>query len=149
MARIRWRHLDPWSNAFWDVGRLQREVNSLFDSVWPGRGERQAEFPAFNVWSKGDNVIVAAELPGVKPEEIDLAITQSVLTVKGERKAEEKGEKCAWHRQERRVGSFARSIELPEKVDAEKASASYCNGVLTVTLPKSADAKPKQIKVNG
>ena len=149
MALIRWRHLDPWAGASWDPGRLQREMNRLFDNVWPGQREHRGEFPAVNVWTKGDDVIVAAELPGMKAEDIDLTIAQTALTLKGERKPDDGGEESAYHRRERKSGPFVRSIELPEKVDADKAVASYEHGVLTVTLPKSPEAKPKQITVKG
>lgn len=149
MALIRWRHLDPWGQASWDLGRLQREMNRLFEGVWPGYREDPIEFPAVNVWTRGDDVIVAAELPGMKPEEVDLTITNKVLTIKGERKPLDGGKEGAYHRRERKFGPFARSIELPEKVDAEKATASCEHGILTVTLPKSAEAKARQITVKG
>jgi len=149
MARIRWRHLDPWSDVLWDTGRLQREMNRLFENVWPGQRRGEVEFPALNVWSKGDDLVVSAELPGIKAEEIELAVTQTALTIKGERAAPEEKEENTYHRRERKFGPFVRSIELPEKVDADKASASYDQGVLTITLPKAPEAKPKQISVNG
>ncbi|MEW6357746.1 MAG: Hsp20/alpha crystallin family protein [Planctomycetota bacterium] len=149
MARIRWRHLDPWSDVFWDMGRLQREMNRLFEGVWPGQRRADIEFPALNIWNKGDDIVVSAELPGVKADEIELSVTQNALTIKGERKAAEEKEGSAYHRRERKFGPFVRSIELPEKVDANMASASYENGVLTIALPKAPEAKPKQISVKG
>jgi len=149
MARIRWRHLNPWGDVVWDMGRLQREMNRLFENVWPGSGRQDAEFPTLNVWSKGDDIIVSAELPGIKADEVELAVTQNTLTIKGERKAGEDKEENTYHRRERKFGPFVRSIELPEKVDADKASASYEQGVLTISLPRAPEAKPKQISVNG
>jgi HSP20 family protein len=124
-------------------------VNALFENAWPGSRDRRIDYPPVNIWTKGDAVVVSAELPGLKPEGVDLSITRNTLTIKGERKADEPGDKATYHRQERLSGSFAKSVELPEQVDAENASASYEHGVLTVTLPKSPEAKPKQVTVKG
>jgi HSP20 family protein len=124
-------------------------MNALFENVWPRSGERRIDYPPVNIWAKDDDVVVSAELPGVKAEDLDLSITKSTLTIKGERKSDEPGEGVTVHRQERLSGSFAKTVKLPEQVDAEKASASYEHGVLTVTLPKSPEAKPKQITVKG
>ena len=147
MALVRWRHLDPWGRAFWDVGRLQREMNRLFDGVLPDYGRRTIEYPPVNVWTRGDDIVVAVEMPGLKPEDIDLSITQTALTIKGARPADTPDEKRTFHRQERLTGSFVKSVQLPDKVDADKAVAAYEHGILTVTLPKAPEAKPKQITV--
>lgn len=86
-------------------------------------------------------------MPGVKPEDIDITITGDTLTIKGEVKAEEKVEKANYIRRERRYGAFSRSLTLPTSVVAEKAKAEFENGVLTLTLPKAEEVKPKTIKV--
>ena len=138
MTTFRWPSgLDPWLG----FRGLQRELNRLLNLP------SSEGYPPVNVYDTEQAYVVEALLPGVEGKDIDLSITRSSLTVKGERQADEPGEKAACHRQERRVGSFVRSIELPEKVDADKASASYEHGVLTVTLPKAPEAKPKQITV--
>jgi HSP20 family protein len=92
-------------------------------------------------------VVVKTGVAGVKPEEIDITITGDVLTIKGETEAEEKVEKDNYIRQERRYGAFQRSVQLPGSLLTDKAQASFENGVLTLTIPKSEKSKPKTIKV--
>ncbi len=94
-----------------------------------------------------DSVIVKAALPGIKPDEVEVSVSDGVLTVKGETKAEEKSEGENYYRREIRYGAFARSIQLPAEVVDEKADAEFKDGVLTVTLPKVEEAHPKTIKV--
>jgi HSP20 family protein len=99
------------------------------------------------VYETADSVVVKTAVPGVKPEEIDITITGDVLTIKGETKTEEKVEKANYFRQERRYGAFQRSVELPGSLLTDKAKASFENGLLTLTIPKSEEVKPKTIKV--
>jgi HSP20 family protein len=94
-----------------------------------------------------DNLYVRAELPGVVPDEIEIAIKENNLVIKGERKITAEGEKISYHRREREAGSFRRIISLPTRVDSSKVTAACKNGVLTVTLPKAAEVKPRQIEV--
>jgi HSP20 family protein len=102
---------------------------------------------ALDVFEDADDVTVKASLPGISPQEVDIAITGDVLTIKGE-KSEEKEEKQGnWHLRERRYGAFQRSISLPAAVQADKADAVFENGVLTLTLPKVEEIKPKSIKI--
>ena len=105
------------------------------------------EFPPIIVSTSGDNVIVRVELPGVKTSDLDVQVLHDVLTIKGERKPIVDNTKATYLRKERNYGTFARSIMLPEKVDVEKVTASYKNGVLTMKLPKSAELKPKQVVI--
>jgi len=92
-------------------------------------------------------VVVKAVLPGVKAEEIDVSVNDGILTVKGEKKSETEAEGESYYRREIRYGAFSRSIPLPTAVDHEKADAEFVDGVLTITLPKAEEAKPKSIKV--
>ncbi len=94
-----------------------------------------------------DDIIVEADLPGLKSEDVDVSIAENTLTMKGEFKAEEEGERGNMHFRERRYGSFQRSIPLPTAIDANAAEAEFEDGVLKVVLPKAAETKPKQIKV--
>ena len=103
--------------------------------------------PAVDVVETKDEVIVKASVPGIKPDDIDIALTGDTLTIKGEAKAEEKTEGANTIRQERRYGAFQRSLSLPTTVVADKAKAEFENGVLTLTLPKAEEVKPKTIKV--
>ena len=93
--------------------------------------------------------MVRAALPGVKPDEIDISVSDGVLTIKGEHKEERKEEKESYYHREIRYGAFSRSIQLPCRVDHERAEAEFENGVLTVSLPKAEEVRPKTIKVRG
>ena len=104
------------------------------------------EYPALNVWEDDDTFTVEAELPGFKNEDVDISVMGGTLTVKGERKPEAPAG-GVWHRRERVFGSFSRIVELGRDVDADKVEASFRNGVLTVSLPKAAAAKPRRIEV--
>jgi HSP20 family protein len=140
-----WPALDRWSN-------LRDEINSLFESPLFSAPTRQAQLfngwtPALDLYQTNDDVVAVVELPGMRKEDIELQLHDGMLTISGERKAEAgNGDKAA--RSERFVGKFRRSISLPTRVDAGKVSATYKDGILTVTLPKAEEVKPKQIQVN-
>ena len=141
-----WRSLDRWSN-------LRDEMNSLFDAPLWANTMREAPLftgwtPALDLYQTNDDVVAMVELPGMRKEDIDLSMQDGILTISGERKEEgvAEGEKGA--RTERFVGKFRRSISLPTRVDAHKVNATYKDGILTVTMPKAEEVKPKQIQVN-
>jgi HSP20 family protein len=104
--------------------------------------------PALDVYEDKDNVYVKAELPGMKREDIDLSLHDGTLSISGERKTEEKRQDSEVYRSERFVGRFQRTVTLPTPVAADKVKAQYKDGILTVTLPKTEEAKPKHIDVN-
>ena len=106
-----------------------------------------AESLAVDMYETDDKVVVKTAVPGIESEDIDVSITGDVLTIKGETKAEEKVEKANYIRQERRYGAFSRSLSLPSMVVADKATAEFEDGVLTLTLPKAEEVKPKTIQV--
>ena len=91
--------------------------------------------------------MVKGALPGVRPDEVDISVIGDILTVKGETKSEEETKDESYHRRELRYGAFARSIPLPTRVNHDKAEATFENGVLTITLPKAEEVKPKSIKI--
>jgi len=103
--------------------------------------------PSLDVFEEKDTVVVKAEVPGMKKEDIDVSLAGDTLTVSGERKVEEQNKDAETYRSERYFGRFQRSITLPHAVDPNKIQASYRDGILTVTLPKSEEAKRKQIEV--
>jgi HSP20 family protein len=103
--------------------------------------------PAIDVYQTDDEVVVRAALPGFKADEVQINVTGDVLTLRGERKQEEEKKERAWHIREQRWGSFERSISLPTEVKADNAVADFENGILTVTLPKAEEVKPKTITV--
>lgn len=140
-----WRSLDRWSS-------LRDDLNSLFELPFWAESGRQGQLlngwsPALDLYQNNDNVVAVVELPGLRKENIEISLHDGTLTISGERKLEaENGEKA--ERSERYIGKFRRSITLPTRVDANKVSASYRDGLLIVTLPKAEEAKPKQIMVN-
>ena len=112
---------------------------SLRDGGWTS--------PAVDMYQTDDEVVVKAALPGFKADEVQINVTGEVLTLRGETKHEEEKKDKAWHIREHRWGSFERSIALPTEVTADKAVADFENGILTITLPKAEEVKPKTISV--
>ena len=137
----------PFEHAF------DRLLDRLFDDFrrWPsiwGRGnESLLRMPPTDVYEEKDRVVVKAELPGMGKEDINVTLADHTLTIKGEKKFEEKTEKDNYMRVERRYGSFTRTFALSDKVDSTNIKAAFKDGVLEVTLPKKEEAKPKEIKV--
>ena len=103
--------------------------------------------PSVDIFEDGDEVVVKAEVPGVKKEDLDVTITENSLTISGEKKQEEKVEKKDYHRVERSYGSFSRSFRLPENVNGAKAKAKFTDGLLEVRLPRTKEAKQKKIEI--
>lgn len=103
--------------------------------------------PAVDIWETENELVLKADLPDMKMEDIDIRLENGTLALKGERKFENEEKKKGFHRVERSYGSFARFFSLPDTVEADKVRADYRNGVLTVTLPKKDVAKPRQVKV--
>jgi|WetSurMetagenome_2_1015567.scaffolds.fasta_scaffold1184676_1 HSP20 family protein len=127
-----------------DMQRLQREMNRLFS----GAAELYAhDFPAVNVWSGENGLVVTAEVPGIDPEKLDISIVGDSLTLSGVRERVVLKEGESYHRQERSQGRFTRTLQLPFHVDAGKVEAKYEKGVLHITLPRAEVDKPKKIKI--
>ena len=149
------RYQPPQTMAWTGFDRLSNlrdELDTLFEMpFWSNFGRQSQLFsgwsPALDLYQNNDNVIAVVELPGMRKEDIEISLHDGTLTISGERKMEtQEGDKA--ERSERYVGKFRRSITLPTRVDANKVSATYKDGILTVTLPKAEEAKPKQIQVN-
>jgi len=103
--------------------------------------------PFLDVSETKNNIVVKAEAPGIDPKDIDISLTGDVLTIKGEKRQEKEEKDENYHRVERSYGVFARSVRLPLEVQSDKIEASYKNGILKITLPKSEEAKKKEIKI--
>ena len=142
--------------ARWDTFRemtsLRDAMDRLFEEsfirpsrFWPDRLER-GELP-IDMYQTANDVVVKASLPGVKPEEVDISISGDTLIIKGEHKEEQEVKQEDYFRKERYYGAFNRSLILPVQVKSDKAEAVFDNGILTLTLPKAEETKPKQIKV--
>ena len=146
MAIFRWpEHWDPFSA----LRIMQREMER-----WMGRGgigdARRVgggSYPPVNVLDSPEDVVVQCELAGVQKDDLNLSITGETLVIKGTKRAPADEEKVHYQRQERGAGEFSRTIVLPDRVDADNVVAALENGVLTVVLPKSEAAKPRQIAV--
>jgi len=127
-----------------------RRPFSLFHPLWRPRlrfPEMEEFSPSVDIFEEGDDVVVKAEAPGMKKEDLDVKIEGDTITVTGEKKSEEKVEKKDYYRLERSYGSFCRSFRLPTEVQAEKAKATFKDGVLEVRVPKTEEAKKKAKKV--
>jgi HSP20 family protein len=138
--------------GFGRLSSLRDELDRLFESPWAELARTSQLLsgwtPALDVHEDKDNFVVQAELPGMKREEIDVSLHDGALSISGERKAEKKYEEAEVYRTERFFGKFQRTVTLSAPVAADKVKAQYKDGVLTITLPKTEAAKPKQIDVN-
>lgn len=143
----------PLRGPFEDVAGLQKRLNSIFnDFAGPFAAEENGRsastfVPAVDVYEDDAKLVLKLEVPGVKPEDLDIRVENQTLSIKGERRFETNEKAENFHRIERRFGSFVRSFTLPQTVDVESVTASSDAGVLTVSLAKKAEAQPKQIKV--
>lgn len=141
--------------SFWRVRRiadtvpemhdLQREMNRLFSNV--GQKSPQ-DYPAINIWQKDEFSIVVAELPGMEPDKIHIAVSDDILTIAGKKSVEPFTKNETYLRQERGDGSFKRTIQLPFQVNAQDVEAKYERGILTITLPRLKEDLPKKITIN-
>ena len=145
-------HLDllrPWTRgSLGGFDSLRREMDELFDrfAVQPATGAAHGAFPPVNLYESQDGYVLTAELPGVAPEALEIALEGATLTLRGERKADlEEG--ASVHRCERPSGPFRRAFELPVPIDADKVEAVHRHGVLTLRLPKAPEHRPRQIRV--
>jgi HSP20 family protein len=151
MAIEKWRPrwgISPW-RPFRDLEEWERRFDDLLGRpLWRLPTDERGWIPAVDVFEKDDRFVVKAELPGMKDDDVDVSVVGDTLTIKGERKTETEVKNEDYYRCERSYGTFYRSIPIPSNVDANKIEASFDDGVLEVTLPKSAKVKPKKIAVS-
>ena len=145
MNMIRWQ-------PFPELMSLRQAVDKLWEDSFVSPFRPLSAFgrdvaAPIDMYQTDTDVVVKAALPGIKPEEIDITITGDTLTIKGETKAEEEVKQESYFCREHRYGAFSRSVSLPAGVKTDKTEADIDNGVLTLTIPKSEQVKPKQIKV--
>lgn len=144
MLVTRWK---PFGGVWDEMQRLHSEMNRAFDRASSQTRPFAAAYPTLNVWDDGENLQVEAELPGMELSDLEIYVSaDNQFTIKGERKASS-AENAKWHRRERGIGSFSRTITLPVAVDQEKVTAAFAHGVLKVTLPKAPEVKPRRIPV--
>jgi HSP20 family protein len=139
-------------DPFRELSQMQDRINRIFGEAYRGKEDdvlsRGDWTPAVDIFENGQHeIVIKAELPGLKREDIDIRVENSTLTLRGERKHDADVKQENYHRVERAYGSFSRSFALPSTVNAEKVSAAFADGVLTITLPMREEAKPRQIQV--
>src|SRR5580658_7416231 len=142
--------LNRWE-PFRGTATLQQQVNRLFANVLERAGEESnltTWAPAVDIYETEHELVVKADLPEIDPKDLDIRVENNLLTIRGERKFEKKVNEDNYLRIERAYGSFSRSFSLANTANSEAIKADYQNGVLTLTIPKREEAKPKQIKVN-
>ena len=151
MAVMRW---DPWGNLL----NIQRDLSDLFQRAYEpgtasaatGGGQRRrttAYVPPIDVFGREGNLVVRAELPGVKPEDVEVTFHNGVLALRGERRHESKIDEGAYFRMESAYGVFERQIQLPEGVSGDDISASYSDGILEITIPQRPQVQPKKVQI--
>lgn len=135
------------SDPFERLIELQRELERALNAPLFGFEPAASVFPPLNIFNDREGIVVRAEVPGFRPDQIEVTVEPRVLVLKGERPADEYPKPGGYHRRERQYGSFARSVVLPPDLDTSKATAECRNGLLTIRIPKVEEAKPKQIPV--
>jgi HSP20 family protein len=149
MAKVRFFDTSDLFRPFEELRQLRREMDRLFESAmgrrpWPVTGR---VFPLVNISEDDNAYYIRAELPGVKPEDIEISVEGDSVTIGGERKPEDLGKEVSYHRKEREFGKFRRVIAVKGGFNADAVEATFKNGILTVKLPKAEEAKPRQIQV--
>jgi HSP20 family protein len=140
-----------WQNQFSQIEQMRRDMARISSALFGGPQSGvlpSGVFPAVNIHEDKENFYIRAELPGISNQDLDLQVTGRNLSIAGERNIESQGDGVRYHRKEREAGKFNRVIGLPGDIDADKIDAKVVNGMLTITLPKSEAAKPRQIAVN-
>ena len=149
LVRRVWPSRPTFESSFGDFDQIRREMLRLLDastgdgSTDPGAGV----FPPLNITQDGDNFYLRAEIPGVKPSEVSISALRNRVSISGKREIPREHDRVSYHRKERPEGVFDRVVTLPSEVDAERVDARYADGILTLTLPKAEQAKPRQIAV--
>jgi HSP20 family protein len=144
------RAMNRWEQPFRGATTLQEQINRMFGAGVGHAGEESnltPWAPPVDIYETENELVVKADLPEVDPQNLDIRVENNILTIRGERKFESKVNEDNYLRIERAYGSFSRSFSLANSVKSDAIKADYQNGVLTLTLPKREEAKPKQIKV--
>jgi HSP20 family protein len=142
MAVMRW---DPWG----ELAVLQRDVNELFGRTVGQSGRRTASLvPPIDAYQTEAGLVIRMELPGMRPEDVDISVADGQLTVSGERRFDEKVQDDQWVRRERAIGRFERGFTLPKGTDAGQITASFENGVLELTIPHPPERQPRKIQIS-
>ena len=153
MSLIRWNPIRESATLPSDFFGIQREINRVFDNFFRGGMQDDGTLglsmwtPAVDIAEHENDYVVNIELPGVNKDDVKITLESNILTIRGEKKQEKESKDQNLHRVERSYGAFQRSFTLPTTVKNDRIDASFKDGILTVTLPKAEEAKPKQIEV--
>ena len=149
LVRRVWPSRPTFDTPFADFDSARREMLRLFDAV---AGDASGDvgagvFPPMNITQDDDNFYLRAEVPGTKPNELSISAVRNRVSIAGKREIQREHDRASYHRKERAEGAFDRTVTLPTEVDAGRVDASYADGILTLTLPKAEETKPRQITV--
>jgi len=149
LVRRVWPSRPTFDGSFSDFDQIRREMLRLLDTATgDGAADTTAGvFPPMNITQDDDNFYLRAEVPGIKPAELSISALRNRVSISGKREIPREHDRVSYHRKERPEGAFDRSVTLPTEVDAERVEARYADGILTLTLPKAEQAKPRQIAV--
>jgi HSP20 family protein len=146
MPIARW---EPFRDLVTTQDRFNRIFNdALSQSFGKEETASRAWMPPVDIYETDDSLVLKAELPGINPEDVEIRVEDNTLYLKGERKFQKNVKEENLHRVERSYGMFSRSFVLPNSIDSDKVQAAYKDGILTLTMPKREEAKPKTIKIN-
>ena len=146
MAIVRWEPFRDIMTTHRDFDRLLKEAFTPF--FGEGEPSTRTWAPPVDIYENENDIVLKAELPGIDPKDVEVRVEDNTLYLKGERKFEKEVKNENYHRVERSYGSFARSFSLPNSINSEKVKAEYKDGLLTLTLPKREEAKPKTIRID-
>jgi len=148
LVRRVWPSRPTFDGSFSDFDQIRREMLRLLDSATDGAADQGAGvFPPMNITQDDGNFYLRAEIPGIRPAELSISALRNRVSISGKREIPREHERVSYHRKERPEGAFDRAVTLPTEVDAERIDARYADGILTLTLPKAEQAKPRQIAV--
>jgi HSP20 family protein len=149
MAIIRFIDRPNIRNPWAEFDRLRRSLDQFSQNYTNDdtRYGRTTVFPPLNIYEEKEHLVIKAEIPGVKSEDLDISVEGETLTLKGTRKQHSEDDKQSFHRREIERGTFSRAISLPIKVDPDNVSATLKNGILTVIIGKATEIKPRQVKI--
>jgi len=133
------------ADIFSEMDRLRREMNGLFNNY--GRASGTTTYPLLNAYDDKETIVVTAELPGLTKDQVNITFSDGILTLSGKQEIPVKLKEMAVVRKERSEGDFEKTVQIPTKIKQDAISASFSNGILTITLPKAEEAKPKTISI--
>lgn len=150
MTLLRFNDRSRFRNPWMEFERIRRGLDELSQNAFDNELFKQGRptvYPPLNILETPDSLIIKAELPGVTADQVDISIEGDTLTLQGNRESPQSGKPVSHHRQEIESGNFSRAVGLPVKIDVDSINAKLANGILTITMNKAAETKPRQVKI--